>query len=111
MDDSRRDDANTTSRGFTIIRLPDPQFDDDWAHIFVPDETKQRLLRYADRLFQARSAWIVDHPARTPGHAAPLRSTGHRQIEPGPRPGEYVGQPAPGTGRLDRPQRPYVTER
>ena len=55
MDDTRRGDATDASRGFTIVRLPDPQFDDDWAHIFVPDETKQRLLRYADRLFQARS--------------------------------------------------------
>ena len=56
MDDAHRGDVGTTSRGFTIMRLPDPQFDDDWTHIFVPDETKQRLLRYADRLVQARAS-------------------------------------------------------
>ena len=56
MDDSHRGDTTTMSRGFTIMRLPDSQFDDDWTHIFVPDETKQRLLRYADRLVQARSS-------------------------------------------------------
>ena len=55
MDDPRRADATETSRGFTIVRLPDSQFDDDWTHIFVPDETKHSLLRYVDRLFQARA--------------------------------------------------------
>ena len=56
MNDTRRGDAGTTSRGFTIMQLPDSQFDDDWTHIFVPDATKQHLLRYADRLAQARSS-------------------------------------------------------
>lgn len=56
MDDTRRSDADVMSRGFTVIRLPDSQFEDDWTHIFVPDEIKQYLVRYSDRLFQARSA-------------------------------------------------------
>lgn len=58
MHDTRRGDAGVTSRGFTIVQIPDPQFDDDWNHIFVPDAIKQQLLRYADRLGQARSSGV-----------------------------------------------------